>query len=150
MFFVLELFQHRPGGTGKLKGQTVKTTTTTIEQIVSRAKQLAFSMSHGHACFAACRELGVEESEVASIASIISTEITNAELVAMRSGAPSPEQAAAAMVEEEEIQKLSMRLGLGAQSRQNVRRRLRKHGLSSAYGRALQARAAALATGGLQ
>ena len=121
-----------------------ETTTTPIEQIVSRAKQLAFSMSHGHACFAACRELGVEESEVASIASIISTEITNAELSAMRACAPSPEQHAAALNKEDEIQKLSMRLDLGAQSRQNVRRRLRAHGLTSDYAKTLYARAAAL------
>ena len=121
-----------------------ETNTAPIEQIVSRAKELAGSMSHGEACFAACREMGVEESELAAIAGIVSSEITNAELAAMRACAPSPEQAAAAKVEEEEIQKLSMRLDLGAQSRQGVRRRLRDQGLTSDYAKTLYARAAAL------
>jgi hypothetical protein len=128
----------------KRERQTVK---TNIEQIARRANELSGSMSHGQACYAACRELGVEEDEVASTASIVSAEITNAEIQAMMRAAPTPEQFAAARVEEKEIQKLSMRLGilLSAQNRQNVRRRLRKHGLASEYGRALQARADALA-----
>jgi hypothetical protein len=121
-----------------------ETNTTPIEQIVRRAKELAGSMSHGFACFAACREMGVEESEVAAVAGIVSAEITNAELAAMRACAPSPEQHVAALNKEDEIQKLSMRLDLGAQSRQGVRRRLRDQGLTSDYAKTLYARAAAL------
>lgn len=37
-------------------------------------------MSHGQACYSACRELGVEESEVPTVASIVSTELTNREI----------------------------------------------------------------------
>lgn len=37
-------------------------------------------MSHGNACYAACREMGVEECEVPSVASIVSTELTNREM----------------------------------------------------------------------
>ena len=43
------------------------------ENIARRALQLTGSMSHGQACFAACREAGIDESEVAAIASIVST-----------------------------------------------------------------------------
>jgi hypothetical protein len=52
----------------------------TIEQIADRANQLSGSMSHGQACHAACREMGVEESEVPSTASIVSAELTNREI----------------------------------------------------------------------
>ena len=125
-------------------------TSSTLEQIANRARQFAVSMSHGDACFAACREMGIEASEVSVVASIVSSEITNGELAAMRACAPTPEQHRTALATEDEIQKLSMSLGLGAQSRQGVRRRLRQQGLTSEYARALQARAAALAkaTGG--
>ncbi len=37
-------------------------------------------MGHGYACYAACREMGVEESEVPMTASIVSTELTNREM----------------------------------------------------------------------
>ena len=40
---------------------------TTIDQIADRANQLTGSMSHGQACFAACREMGIEESELPNI-----------------------------------------------------------------------------------
>lgn len=52
----------------------------TIEQITDRANQLSGSMSHGQACYAACREMGVEESEVPTVASIVSTELTFREM----------------------------------------------------------------------
>ena len=124
--------------------------TTPIAEIVKRANELAGSMSHGQACFLACQEMGIEASEVAAIASVVSADITNAELAATRACAPTPEQHRTALATEDEIQKLSMSLGLGAQSRQNVRRRLRQQGLTSEYASVLQARAAALAkaTGG--
>ena len=147
-----QIAQHRPGGFREIERHNMKTETNTapIKQIVNRAKELAGSMSHGEACFAACREMGVEESQVAAVASIVSSEITNGELAAMRACAPSPEQHAAALGQEDEIQKLSMRLDLGAQSRQGVRRRLRSQGLTSDYAKALYARAAALEEGATQ
>lgn len=52
----------------------------TIEQIADRANQLSGSMSHGQACHAACREMGVEESEVPATASIVSAVLTNREI----------------------------------------------------------------------
>lgn len=52
----------------------------TIEQIVDRANQLSGLMSHGNACFAACREMGVEKSEVPVTASIVSTVLTHREM----------------------------------------------------------------------
>ena len=52
----------------------------TIEQIADRANQLSGSMSRGNACYAACLEMGVEESEVPVTASIVSTELTNREM----------------------------------------------------------------------
>jgi hypothetical protein len=52
-------------------------TTMCIESIAARASQLETSMSHGKACFLACREAGVEEMEVASTASVISSVVTN-------------------------------------------------------------------------
>lgn len=52
----------------------------TIEQIADRANPLSGSMSHAQACYAACREMGVEESEVPSVASIVSTTLTNREI----------------------------------------------------------------------
>ena len=51
-----------------------------VEQIADRANQLTGSMSHGQACFAPCREMGHEEYEVAAVASIVSTTLTNREL----------------------------------------------------------------------
>ena len=119
-------------------------TPSTLEQIANRARQLAVSMSHGDACFAACREMGIEASEVSVVASIVSSEITNGELAAMRACAPTPEQHRTALATEDEIQRLSMLLDLGAQSRQGVRRRLRSHGLFSDYARSIYARVAAL------
>ena len=121
---------------------------TPIAEIVKRANELSGSMSHGQACFLACQEMGIEASEVAAVASVVSTDITNAELAGMRACAPTPEQHRTALASEAEIQKLSMSLGLGAKSRQGVRRRLRQQGLTSEYARALQARAAGLANGG--
>ena len=52
----------------------------TIEQIADRANQLSGLMSHGEACWAACREMGVEECEVPVTANIVSTVLTNREL----------------------------------------------------------------------
>lgn len=51
-----------------------------IENVVARANQLSGLMSHGQACYAACREMGVEEAEVPAVASIVSTELTNREM----------------------------------------------------------------------
>lgn len=51
-----------------------------IEQIADRANQLSGSMSHGQACFAACREMGVEESEVPATAGIVSAGLINREI----------------------------------------------------------------------
>lgn len=55
-------------------------TTQQLDQIVARADQLALVMSHGHACYAACRELGVPEEDVPATASIVSAELLNREL----------------------------------------------------------------------
>ena len=51
-----------------------------IEQIADRANELSLSMGHGYACFTACREAGVPESEVSFTASIVSMAITQREI----------------------------------------------------------------------
>lgn len=51
-----------------------------ISKITDRAIQLSVSMSHGQACYAACREMGIKESEIPALASIVSTELTNREI----------------------------------------------------------------------
>jgi hypothetical protein len=52
----------------------------TIDQIANRANELSGSMSHGNACFAACKEFEVEPSELSSTAAIVSTVLTNRDL----------------------------------------------------------------------
>jgi hypothetical protein len=73
----LSYSNHRRASNPTKKKQNMK---ATIEQIAERANQLSGSMSHGNACYAACREMGVEESEVPAVASIVSTELTNREM----------------------------------------------------------------------
>lgn len=68
----------------------------TIEQIADRANQFSASMSHGHACFAACREMGVPESEVSVTAAIVSTALTNRE-INPRDTTPAEKEKAAAI-----------------------------------------------------
>lgn len=52
-------------------------------------------MSHGHACYAACREMEVEEAEMAVTAGIVSTELTNREMHPRVPTAAEKEKAAA-------------------------------------------------------
>lgn len=51
-----------------------------IESIVKRSVELEGSMSRGNAVYAACREVGVAESEIAGVASVVSAELTNSEM----------------------------------------------------------------------
>lgn len=53
---------------------------TEIEIIADRAAELAATLSHGQACFLACREAGIPEAEVPSTASIVSAMLTNREI----------------------------------------------------------------------
>lgn len=73
----LSYSNHRRASNPTKKKQNMK---ATIEQIADRANQLSGSMSHGQACYAACREMGVEESEVVLTSSIVSTVLTNREI----------------------------------------------------------------------
>lgn len=112
----------------------------TIEQISNRAEQLTASMSHGQACFAACRELAVSEDEVASTASIVSAVLTNREM-----NIPvSPEMVLNWKKAESDrkaqmdfVSKWACAVGKtgskGKQSRQGHLRKLAKHGLKSEY-----------------
>ena len=51
-----------------------------MERIADRANELTGSVSHGHACYMACREAGIPEAEVPSTASIVSAMLINREL----------------------------------------------------------------------
>jgi hypothetical protein len=73
--------------------------TASIEQIANRANELSGSMSHGQACYAACQEFEIVESELASTASIVSTVLTNREISRDRT----PETAAEKTAREKRI-----------------------------------------------
>ena len=48
-----------------------------LKNIALRAAQLEGLLTHGHACYAACREAGIQEHDIECAASIVSTMLTN-------------------------------------------------------------------------
>lgn len=48
-----------------------------LKNIALRAAQLEGLLTHGQACFAACREAGIQEQDIPVAASVVSTMLTN-------------------------------------------------------------------------